>query len=933
MNLKFFLRVLLVIQFLLCINILTYAQSGNPVPFRYYPFNGNTNDVIGGYNGTLYGTTYLYEQGIDGQSIRFNNTDPDDYAVNDYMQLPVITLNNFSVSSWVRFLDNPNPTFEGAIFSIGDAMRDTAFIIDVFPDGNIRTRIGSQFGATGIVWYASQKYDINDLIWHHVAVTVGNSNIKLYIDGSMISSAGLPFDPFFKNARNALSLNEWDGNNRSNFNGNVDELKIFNYVLSEQDINTIISGGQTPYNGIPFAVPGRIQVEEFDYGGEGIAYHDNDTSNNGNGPRQDEGVDIHPPYSDDNTPIIGWFRDGEWMEYTVNVSQSGTYNFHARAATPLTGKQLKVYINDQLLGTMDITQTSTTSNDWSVYETFTLEGISLTAGNNQVVKLENVDGDYNFNWVEFESASPVPVITSNLTANGSAGQGFTYQIAATNSPASFNATGLPDGLTVNTSTGLISGNPSVTGTYPVAISATNASGTGEETLTINISENPMEQTPYNGIPFAVPGRIQVEEFDYGGEGIAYHDNDTSNNGNGPRQDEGVDIHPPYSDDNTPIIGWFRDGEWMEYTVNVSQSGTYNFHARAATPLTGKQLKVYINDQLLGTMDITQTSTTSNDWSVYETFTLEGISLTAGNNQVVKLENVDGDYDFNWVEFEYVYPLPVITSSLNRSVLAGENFYYQVTATNTPTSFNANGLPAGLTINTSTGVISGTVAVTGTYTVTLHATNDEGTGTAGLRINVYDQYKPKIIVLTDVGVDPDDEQSLVRFLTYANEFDILGIIGTTSCWNWKAIQMNRITEIIQKYGLIRNNLLLHADGYPAEADLHNIVFEGQPFVEGEKGMDLVGDGKSTDGSNFIIAQVDNNDGPVWISVWGGANTLAQALWDIQVSRTPSEIDEFISKIRVIEACGQDEPYIPGFVLCSWQGNIQGCISMVRWHTGT
>ena len=80
-----------------------------------------------------------------------------------------------------------------------------------------------------------------------------------------------------------------------------------------------------------------------------------------------------------------------------------------------------------------------------------------------------------------------PVITSPTTASGTVGQSFSYQITASNNPTSFGASGLPAGLTVNTSTGLISGTPSAAGTSTVSLSASNSAGTGPETLTIIIS--------------------------------------------------------------------------------------------------------------------------------------------------------------------------------------------------------------------------------------------------------------------------------------------------------------------------------------------------------------------------------------------------------------------------------------------------------------
>src|SRR5205814_2099947 len=88
---------------------------------------------------------------------------------------------------------------------------------------------------------------------------------------------------------------------------------------------------------------------------------------------------------------------------------------------------------------------------------------------------------------------PPPVITSATTATGQVGVAFSYQITATNNPTSYGATGLPAGLTVNTSTGLISGTPTTAGTYTVTISATNAGGTGSATLTLTIN-NPLPTT-------------------------------------------------------------------------------------------------------------------------------------------------------------------------------------------------------------------------------------------------------------------------------------------------------------------------------------------------------------------------------------------------------------------------------------------------------
>src|SRR5438876_11612435 len=84
-------------------------------------------------------------------------------------------------------------------------------------------------------------------------------------------------------------------------------------------------------------------------------------------------------------------------------------------------------------------------------------------------------------------AAPKPVITSPLTATGQVGVAFSYQITATNSPTSYNATGLPAGLTSNTRTGVSSGRTTTAATSSVSLSATNAGGTGTMTLTLTIN--------------------------------------------------------------------------------------------------------------------------------------------------------------------------------------------------------------------------------------------------------------------------------------------------------------------------------------------------------------------------------------------------------------------------------------------------------------
>ena len=163
-------------------------------------------------------------------------------------------------------------------------------------------------------------------------------------------------------------------------------------------------------------------------------------------------------------------------------------------------------------------------------------------------------------------------------------------------------------------------------------------------------------------------------------------------------------------------------------------------------------------------------------------------------------------------------------------------------------------------------------------------------------------RPRVIVLTDITNEPDDQESLVRFLVYSNEYQVEGLIATTSTWLRNRTSIENIRACVAAYGKVRENLAKHASGFPHVEDLQAVIKEGRP----EFGMSGVGAGKSTAGSKLIIDVVDREDSrPVWVAAWGGANCLAQALFDVRETRSAKELDEFISKIRVYTISDQDD----------------------------
>lgn len=183
-------------------------------------------------------------------------------------------------------------------------------------------------------------------------------------------------------------------------------------------------------------------------------------------------------------------------------------------------------------------------------------------------------------------------------------------------------------------------------------------------------------------------------------------------------------------------------------------------------------------------------------------------------------------------------------------------------------------------------------------------------------------KPRVIVLTDIGEDPDDQQSLVRFLLYSCDFDVEGIVATTTEWmrgNDEFHPVNPapeyIHEILDAYARVEDNLRLHsthyrpAGDYPTATYLREVVFAGNVDHGNnqEYGMDDVGEGKSSPGSEHIVNMLKKDDDRnLWILIWGGANTLGQSVFDIMNSELDAGTkDILLSKIRAYDIAGQDD----------------------------
>jgi O-glycosyl hydrolase len=297
---------------------------------------------------------------------------------------------------------------------------------------------------------------------------------------------------------------------------------------------------QTPWSGNPISLPGTIQAEDYDKGGEAIAFHDVESANLGGAYRSD-GADVEA--------ISGGFaldytKAGEWTEYTVAIPQSGDFDLAVRYSTLRGGGRFHLEVDGRAV-TPSLTATS--SGAWSTYRSLTTGPIALTAGQ-RVVRLA-------------------------MDAND--GIGFV---------ANF------------------------------------------DSLTFTRRATPIGPTPFKGTPFNVNDAIQAEDFDNGGQGVAYNDTTAANEGNFYRTADRVDIQPTTDTGAGYNVGWTKQGEWFGYTITIAQTGNYVLDARVAALAAGGAFHVDFNNvNKTGSIAVPATG----NWQSWRTITTPTFALNAG----------------------------------------------------------------------------------------------------------------------------------------------------------------------------------------------------------------------------------------------------------------------------------------------------------------
>ena len=348
------------------------------------------------------------------------------------------------------------------------------------------------------------------------------------------------------------------------------------------------------------------------------------------------------------------------------------------------------------------------------------------------------EGGTGFETLLFNIYPEPPVVTSGTAATATIGKSFSYQIQGTNLPIGYYARGLPVGLTCSTDTGLISGVPQALGKTVIDFGAYNEGGTGTQQLVLNVvPPQPVLSGPYNltlrtNVPFSYQIIASNKPTGYNATNLpAWLKLDTVS---------GALTGTPLTAGSVSL-GLEASNEGGTGRATLSLVVT----PQAVAPLISGQLSVVIpvNVPFQYTIQASNVPTKFTATNLPAGLALDaatgiisGTPTVPGTSAVVLgASNEGGSSNSPSLQIKVLPSAPVINSELAATASALSGFRYQITASNQPTRYDATGLPSGLAINKTTGMISGTPQKAGTAAILITASNEGGDGAASLQLTV------------------------------------------------------------------------------------------------------------------------------------------------------------------------------------------------------
>ena len=409
---------------------------------------------------------------------------------------------------------------------------------------------------------------------------------------------------------------------------------------------------RSPYKG-EIALPGTIQVENFDVGGDGVTFHDSDGNNQGTSYRTNGGgVDI---VTGNGGYAIGYTATGEWLEYTVDVKDAGYYSYDAWVSSGVSGSSVQLTM-DTGDAVKDLTEVivvpQTGSGNWDKY--VAIHGrtlVSLKEGK-QIIRLNITGGNCNVDKFVFKHLDLNEDIKLTLKADPAPAtiNEYTTLIATPSTDNIKSVSFYVENKLVKTVTEApfeAKYRPTAKGTYNVTAEATDTDGKTSKVFKYSLNVN-NKRTPYKGIA-AVPGVIQVENFDKGGEGFTFHDSDSKDEGDAKYRtdNEGVDL---VKGNGGTVVGYTAAGEWMEYSINVTESGKYEFEATVSSGTTGGRIRLgLVKDGKVITLGQVNVPQTGSNWDTYKVVKGRIARELEVGQQILRLTIVGSNFNVDQIE--------------------------------------------------------------------------------------------------------------------------------------------------------------------------------------------------------------------------------------------------------------------------------------------
>ncbi|MFC4102644.1 carbohydrate-binding protein [Paenibacillus xanthanilyticus] len=455
----------------------------------------------------------------------------------------------------------------GTVFSYQDENNFGTALLD--PASN---SLWTQFRVNGadMGWEESslpEGYDYTKL--HQIRVEKAGDTFKIYVDGML------------KQTRGAMLGGGGIGYVTENAKAN------FGYAAFSNDVN-----GSSDFDAAK-PVPGQVEAVHYLSGGEGVGYHDQTPGTSGDyrGEAMDTGK------ADDGASYIAAFEKGEWLQYRLNIAETGSYDIDLSYADAARGSKVQLTLDGgQPLGEVELEEDADAAS--AGWQTAQLNGVQLPAGVH-ILKVAAVSGATSLDKLTFHRHADVPVLYDNFDD------------------------GQDDGWN----------------RYE-----------GFWRVKTDMAEEEQDYDAYHPIP----GAIGTVHYISGGEGVGYHELTLQNIG-GQYRGDSVDVrsNPAGGGYN---VGWNQAGEWLKFNIDVAEAGTYNAEFKVATTLDGGQIRLWLDDttDLTGIVDIPKTG----DWNIWNVVLQSGVALPAGKH-TLKAETVRGEFDFAGIALTRTdQPIPV-----------------------------------------------------------------------------------------------------------------------------------------------------------------------------------------------------------------------------------------------------------------------------------